>query len=106
MSEVLSRPPRPILDDSEVSKRKLLLAELQAVLAESGVRSVVAGNRRLVLRYNDAHLHGPSGKTDPELHVLFRRHNVVTTDGARYRLRDGRQFPVSERAAVAAALVA
>lgn len=95
----------PILDDAEVDKRKLLLAELQVVLAESGVESRLAGFRRLVLRYNDASLCGPSGQMNPELHV-FRRDIVVTTDGASYRFRDGRIFPVSDRAAVATELIA
>jgi hypothetical protein len=93
----------PVLDDADAGRRKALLAGLQAALAESGTRSVLVGNHRLVLRSNDAQLHGASGRTNPALHVLDPS-NVVTTDGSSYRLRDGREFPISDRAAVADAI--
>jgi hypothetical protein len=92
-----------ILDDDEVAKRKMLLAELQAVLAESGLRCVLAGRQRLVLSYSREGPHLPSGPVSPVLHI-FAPPEVVTTDGACYRLQDGREFPLSDRAAVAAAI--
>jgi hypothetical protein len=94
----------PILDDAEVARRKLLLAELQAALAGPGVRCILAGRQRLVLRYSEPPPHAPSGPTDPALHVVRPLPNVVTTDGACYRLRDGREFPVTDVAAAAAAI--
>src|SRR5271169_2691391 len=93
----------PILNDAEVGKRKLLLAELQAVLAGEGLSCIVAGRQRLVLRYSEQPPYAPSGPTDPALHILAPP-DVVTTDGVSYRLRDGREFPVSDRAAVTAAI--
>jgi hypothetical protein len=55
----------PILDDAEVARRKLLLAELQAALAGPGVRCILAGRQRLVLRYSEPPPHAPSGPADP-----------------------------------------
>jgi hypothetical protein len=94
----------PILDAAEVAKRKLLLAELQAALSDSGIPCVVAGRQRLVLRYSDPPPQAPSGPTDPMLHVLGEAQDVVTTDGACYRLSDGREFSIREIAAAAAAI--
>ena len=96
---------RPTLEDGEVVKRKLLLAELKAALAESRIPSVVAGRHQLVLDYTDPGSYAPSGPVDPELRV-FNPNNVITTDGSTYRLRNGTQIPVSDCAAVVAALVA
>jgi hypothetical protein len=98
------RTAMSILDDDEVARRKLLLAELQAVLAGSGVRCVLAGRQRLVLRYSEPPPHAPSGPTDPALHIVSPVPDVVTTDGASYRLGDGREFPAGNVAAVAAAI--
>ena len=94
--------PDSILDDGEVAKRKMLLAELQAAMEVSGIRSVVTGNHRLVLRYNEPGPQ-PSGPTDPELRVLAPA-STVTTDGSTYRLRDGRTFPVSDKPAAVLAI--
>jgi hypothetical protein len=54
-----------VLTDAYATSRRLLLAELQAALNAIGVRSVLAGNRRLVLRYEQDH-YEPSGPTDPQ----------------------------------------
>jgi len=96
--------PSPVLDDDEVARRKLLLAELQAALAGSGFECMLAGRQRLVLRYTEPPPHAPSGRTNPALHVISPVPNVVTTDGAFFRLRDGQEFPVSDGAAVVAAI--
>ena len=93
-----------VLDEAEVAKRRMLLTELQAVLATSGIRCVVAGRQRLVLRYSEPPPHALSGPVDPALYVLSPAENVVTTECACYRLRDGREFPVTDRVAVAAAI--
>ncbi len=55
----------------------MLLTELQAVMAESGIRCIVAGRQRLVLRYSEQPPHAPSGPVDPALHVLSPSVNVV-----------------------------
>jgi hypothetical protein len=94
----------PILDDDEVARRKLLLAELQAALAGSGCECMLAGRQRLVLRYTEPPPQAPSGRTNPALHIISPVPDVVTTDGTCYRLSDGREFPVSDGAAVAAAI--
>jgi hypothetical protein len=99
MDEAASR----VLDDAEVVERKLLLSELRAVLATSDIQSVVTGKHRLVLTYIDPGSYAPSGPVNPELRV-FDPSNVITTDGSTYRLRNGVQIPVSDRAAVVAAL--
>lgn len=98
----LKQPIPAILDDSEVACRILMLAELQAALADLGSSCVLARHHRLVLRYNDPPPQLRSGLTDPSLHVLDSAKTVVTTDGGSYKLGDGREFPVSEVAAVAA----
>src|ERR1700678_1272881 len=92
----------PVLNDAEIAKRTILLAELKAVLAEAGVSCKIAGRQRLVPRYSQPAPHAPSGQTDVEMYVLSPPPNVITTDGASYRLRDGREFPVSDRISVAA----
>jgi hypothetical protein len=79
-----------------------LLAELQAALVGLGVRSVVARNHRLVLRWNSIGPFGPSGPTDPQLHVLISAGSVVVTvDGDSYRLDCGEDVPASDPASVA-----
>jgi hypothetical protein len=94
----------PILDDAAVARRKSLLAELQAGLAGSGFECVLAGRQRLVLRYSEPPPHAPSGPTNPALHITSPAPDVVTTDGACYRLRDGREFPVTDVSAAVAAI--
>jgi hypothetical protein len=81
----------------------LILAGLQAVLAESGIRCVLARRHRLVLRYNDSGPLEPSGFTDPALHFLAPDGTITaTTDGAIYQISGGMQFPVGNPAAAAA----
>lgn len=97
-----TRPLSPILDEPEAARRKLLLAELQIALAQSGVQCVLAGNHRLVLRYNQVPL-DPSGLTNPTLHILAQGWTrTATTDGTIYRLDTGEEFPASSPAAAAA----
>jgi hypothetical protein len=95
----------PILTGTEADNRRLLLAELQRALSALGVDSVLARNHRLVLRYNLAP-YEPSGPTDPQLHV-FAPHGqcAVTTDEAVYRLPGGRECPVADPGAAAAAIM-
>ena len=96
----------PILSQSEADSRMLLLAALQAALAGMGVRSVVARCHRLVLRWNSAGPFGPSGLTDPQLHIFAPAGTTVaTTDGTAYRLRAGQQCPAGDPAAAAAVLI-
>jgi len=91
----------PILSRAEADRRKLLLTELQTSLSELGVRSVLASHHRLVLQY-DRRLCGPSGPTDPQLHVFTPDGTcVATTDGTAYHLATGQQCPVSDPAAAA-----
>src|SRR6266700_7949177 len=84
-----------------------LLAELQDALTDLGVRSVLARHHRLVLQYNRVPS-GPSGLTDPELHILapagtdIVTTDIVTTDGTTYRRASGQQYPVADPAAAAA----
>ena len=92
----------PILAETEAARRLLLLAELQTSLATIGVRCVLAGTRRVVLRSNQAPAE-PSGPTNPQLHVFTGEGTrVVTTDGAAYYLTGSPPCPVSDPAAAAA----
>jgi hypothetical protein len=115
MTDSLIRPPAaqapqaaqapvpPVLDEPEAAGRLLILAGLQAALAESGIRCVLARNHRLVLRYNDSGSLEPSGLTDPALHILGPDGTItVTTDGATYRIGGGMRFPADDPAAAAA----
>jgi hypothetical protein len=58
-----------ILDGAEVARKLGQLAALQAALAAAGMRSVLARNHRLVLRYNESPCE-PSGLTDPQLYIF------------------------------------
>lgn len=94
-----------ILEDSEVARRMLLLAGLQARLARLGVRSVLARRHRLVLRFNDPPPLAPSGPTEPTLHVFAPGGTqIATTDGNVYRLDSGLELPASDPAAAAASI--
>jgi len=100
-----SAPPDAlILDEAEVARRKLLLAELQAALTGAGLQCTLTCRHRLVLRYSDEPPHAPSGPTDPALHVFGRIPDVITTNGTCYRLRNGQEFPISDHSALAAAI--
>ncbi len=92
----------PVLARAEVERRMLLLAELQGQLAVLGVRSVLARHHRLVLQYNRVPS-GPSGMTDPLLHILAAAGtHIATTDGTTYRLASCQEFPTADPAAAAA----
>lgn len=92
----------PVLDDAEASRRELLLARLQAALAELGVQCTLARKHRLVLRYADGAA-GPSGLTDPQLYVFTEPGPAkISTDGAVYQLSDGQNLPAADPTAAAA----
>jgi hypothetical protein len=99
-----SAPREPVLSEPEASRRVLLLSELQASLTALGVRSVLARNHRLVLRYN-SESYEPSGLTDPKLHVFVAADTLIaTTDGTAYTLADFGQYPASDPATAATVL--
>jgi hypothetical protein len=105
-STVAGDTPTPltpsILDDQDAALRLLVLTDLQAALAGSGVQAVLARNHRLVLRYSQAPL-APSGLTNPALHIFGPvGKRVATTDGITYRLDDGQEYPATDPAALAA----
>ena len=79
--------PRRILTAAEAERRSDLLGALRDVLDMRGIPSVLARRRTIVLRGKAPF--GPSGLTDPELHVLASAHLIITTDGAEYRSSDG-----------------
>ena len=92
----------PILATAEVTRRMLLLAELQDALAALGVRSVLARHHRLVLQYNRVPS-GPSGMTDAQLYIFAPGGtDIATTDGSTYRLASGQEYPVGNPAAASA----
>jgi hypothetical protein len=80
-----------------------LLRDLQSALADLGVRSVLARNHRLVLRWPGVGSFGSSGLTDPELHVFASSGSAVAiTDGTDDRLASGLNCPAADPAAAAA----
>ena len=90
-----------ILSDSEADRRKALLADLQAALAELGCQSVLARTHRLVLRSADG-ITEPSGPTNPRLHVIQPgRTCVITTDGTAYNLPGSQTCPAADPATAA-----
>jgi len=94
-------PAAAILATAEVTRRMLLLAELQEALAALGVRSVLARNHRLVLHYNVVPS-GPSGMTDPVLHIFTPEGtDIATTDGSSYHLARGEKCPACDPVAAA-----
>jgi hypothetical protein len=97
-----SRNAASILDDAEADSRRLLLAILQAALAELGVQSTLARKHRLVLRYSDG-IAEPHGLTDPQLYVFTESGQAkVTTNGTAYQLTGGQELPAANPAAAAA----
>ncbi len=85
----------PIIDEPEAAHRLLLLGQLQAALKIRHVRSVLARNHRLVLRYNTSPC-PPSGLTDPQLHIFApNRTDITTTDGIAYLLASGSCYPAA-----------
>ena len=84
-------PGQPILSPDEADRRLRRLAQLQASLTGRGVRCLLARRHRLVLLSNGGGRSGPSGLTNPQLHIfLDDGTRVATTDGTRYLL-DGSQ---------------
>jgi hypothetical protein len=93
-----------ILSDTEVASRMRLLGQLRTALETAGVRCVLARRHRLVLRYNRGP-HQPSGLTDPQLRLYSApQMDIVTTDGAVYRLASGGEFAVDDPSAVVEAI--
>jgi len=91
-----------ILTDAEAARRMLLLAELQAALKTHQVRSVLARRHQLVLRAPSGP-GGPSGLTDPQLHIFTPDGTTVaTTDGITCSLASGPAYPASDPSAAAA----
>lgn len=98
-------PSPPILAEAEVTRRMLRLAQLHAALAMHGVRSVLARNHRLALRYNSDPCE-PSGLTDPTLHIFGPSGtDIATTDGIAYSLASGGRFPADDPIAAAAVVL-
>lgn len=104
MPDTAASIARPILDEPEVTRRVLLLAELQGALAAHGVRSLLVRNRRIVLRSAGTGLER-SGPTDPQLHVYTAdATEIVTTDGTLYEFSAGPAHPAADPQAAAASL--
>lgn len=103
-ANVGNHPARPVLAESEVTRRLMLLVELQAALAAHGVQSLLVRNRRIVLRAQGSGLE-PSGPTDPQLHIFVGDGTqIATTDGARYEFTTGPAHPASDPQAAAASI--
>lgn len=95
---------RPVLAESEVTRRVMLLAELQAALDALGIQAVLVRNRRLVLRAAGSGLE-PSGPTDPQLHIFADDGTeIASIDGARYEFSAGPSCPADDPQAAAASL--
>jgi hypothetical protein len=95
-----SRPP--VLDEAEAGRRGSLLTELHEMLAAQGVRSILARNHRLVLRY-DKTPYEPSGPTDPALHIFTSEGTTIaTTDGTAYVFTTGQRSAADDPAAAVA----
>jgi hypothetical protein len=89
-----------VLADREDCHRRTLLIMLQDALAALGVQSVLVGRRVLALHATEPW--GPSGPTDPELHLLSAAsREIITTDGAVYRLASGHALPADDPTAAA-----
>jgi hypothetical protein len=99
----LRKDTEPILGEAEVERRVLLLARLQAALAERGVQAVAGRHQRLALGVATGNGSGP---TDPRLYIYAPDGVTVraSTDGIVYRLDGGEQYPVTDRALAAAAI--
>ena len=96
-----SQDAAPVLDDAEADSRRLLLARLQAALADLGIQSTLARKHRLVLRHTDG-VAGPNGLTDPQLYVFAEDGQAkITTNGTVYRLSGGQELPAAEPTAAA-----
>lgn len=103
-ANVANHPARPILDESEVIQRVMLLAELQVALVARGMQSLLVRNRRIVLRSAGTGLE-PSGPTNPQLHIFQDDGTeIATTDGTRYEFATRLVHPVADPQAVAESL--
>jgi hypothetical protein len=102
-SAVIEDGPRsPVLDEAEAGHRRSLLAELHEMLAAQGIRSILARNHRLVLRY-DKTPYEPSGLTDPALHIFTDEGTTIaTTDGTAYLFTTGQRSVASDPTAAVA----
>jgi hypothetical protein len=89
----------PNLAPSEADRRRVVLNLLKDELATQRIASTLVGRRRLVLR-SDGHRRRYTellGPADPQLYVFAAEAvAVVTTDGQRYRLADGRSQPAAD----------
>jgi hypothetical protein len=91
----------PIIEEREAARRMLILTELQAALTATGIRSILARNHRLILRYNQTPC-APSGLTDPQLHIFSPEGtDIATTDGTSFSLASGPQYPAASPIAAA-----
>jgi hypothetical protein len=97
-------PDTPILSESEVNRRILLLGMLKDALTDQGVQAVIARHHRLVLSSAEQ-TWAPRQLTDPSLHIFTEDGTrKASTDRAVYRLDDGAEYSVSDPAAAAAAI--
>lgn len=95
---------RPILANAEASRRRALLAELQAALAAQQIQSVLARNRTVILQFNDER-HQPSGLTDPQLYIFAPDGtDIATTDGITYHFTSGKTYPTCDPAGAVIAI--
>jgi hypothetical protein len=91
-----------ILTRAQARSRAGLLAELQQAFAVAGVRSVLAGRRRIVLRGPGHQPWASSGQTDPQLFVFLAAGTcVATTDGSVYRFTSGQVCGAGDPASAA-----
>jgi len=101
----LGAPAKPVLPESEVARRVLLLAELQAALDALGAQAVLVRNRRIVLRDEGSDL-GSSGPTDPQLHIfLGDGSEIATTDGTQYEFTTAQAHPADDPQAAAGSIL-
>ncbi len=96
------QPQAPILSDAEFARRCALLSELHAELRALGAQCVLARPQRLVL--SGTRSRGPSGPTDPALHIFGPdgATRKARTDGNAFRLENGEEFPAGDPAVAAA----
>lgn len=98
--------PQLVLSHDEAARRLLLLTDLQISLTERGVRCVLARYHRLVLRWSSSGPFGPSGLTDPQLHIFTPNGTAVaTTNGITFSLASGQQCQADDPAAAAARIL-
>src|ERR1700761_2377828 len=95
-----------VLPDAEAVLRQRQLADVQIELHSRGVKAVQARHHRLALS-GRAISYGPSGQTDPVLHVFGPSGaRKVTTDGESFWLDGSESFPIDDVAELAAVIAA